>query len=166
MKSKHLIIIVAFLVVVILVLALLNRPDADTDKELLSIVINGEVIAAFTMENLQAMPYVEVEKEIVSASNDNESGLWRGVPIVDLLLAADVDTSIYSMVASRATDNYVSAFGMDEILEGTNIFIAYMQDGEPLKTQENGGSGPLRIVIQGDPFGNRSTRWLYQLELQ
>ena len=44
--------------------------------------------------------------------------------------------------------------------------MVYEKDGAPLSSREEGGTGPLRILITDDPFGNRSTKYLAQIEVR
>ncbi|MDO4581365.1 MAG: molybdopterin-dependent oxidoreductase [Bacillota bacterium] len=166
MKTKRIWAIMIFLAAAIAVLALLNRPAVDTDAEVLSLVAEGQVLRVYTYGELKELPCVEVEKEIRSAGFKSKEGLWRGVPLRTIFADAGIDLSSYKQVVTRADDSFVSAFSVEEVLADDNIFIAYSFNGHDIGGQEDGGDGPLRIVISKDIFGTRSTRWLYQLELQ
>lgn len=94
-KSRKQLIIVlaclALLAVVILVLAQLNKRDDLPESGQISLKAGDEEAALFTMEQIQAMPFVEVEKEIVSSNYANEKGLYRGVTMAELWSAAGVE---------------------------------------------------------------------------
>jgi len=167
MKKKTVLIILAALALAIALLAVLNRPAGQLDASRLEIYLDGQLAAAFTMEQVRELPAVELQKEIVSANYENQSGLFTGVALRTLLSAADPDWQSYGqMVATRATDGFVSAFSAEEVAADDNILVAYALDGQPLGSEEEGGAGPFRIVIRDDAFGNRSTRWLCRLEVQ
>ena len=168
-KKKQTIIIasvVALLVVAVALLAWLNRPKGEIISGSIRVIHNGETLRTFTMEEIAAMPYVEVEKEIVSSSYANEAGLYRGVPLRALL--GVVDESLLdgaSRIISRAEDGFVTAYSAAEVAESDSVIVAYQRDGESLGTKADGGSGPFRIVIVDDEFGNRSTKYLYEIEV-
>ncbi len=167
MKKKHIIIILVVLAIVIAVLAWLNRPESQLVSGKIEIIVSGETVAEYTMEDIMALPKVELEKEIVSSSGENQKGLFTGVTLRDLLEAAYPNWQEQgTMVASRAEDGYISAYDTEEVAADDNIIVAYLIDGKSLGTKEDGGVGPFRIVIRDDEFGNRSTYWLCQIEVQ
>lgn len=168
-KKRNILIIAAVVVVLaaaITLLAILNAPKDAVQVGTVTVVKDGQTLRTFTMEEIQALPYVEVEKEISSASFANESGLFRGTPMRTLLEAADANWQIGAVqVVARAQDAFVGAFSAEEVAMDDNVLVVYAKDGESLGTMEQGGSGPLRVIAQRDPYGNRSTRYLYQLEV-
>ena len=169
MKKKQTIIIAVIVVVLlaaVVVLAVLNRPDGEFVSGSIQIVQDGQTLHTFTMEEIQDMPYVEAEKEIVSSSFANEQGLYRGVPLRALLDAVDpalLDGA--SRVIARAEDGMVMAYGASEVADSDSVLVAYSRDGKSLGSLDDGGSGPFRIVIVDDEFGNRSTKYLVQVEV-
>ena len=167
MKKRIIFIILGALAIIIGGLALLNRPEGQLDAAQLEIYLAGNLAATFTMDQVKALPAIELQKEIVSSSQENQSGLFTGVALRTLLDAADPDWQSYGdMVSTRASDGFVSAFSVEEVAADDNIMVAYAIDGQPLGTQAEGGVGPFRIVIRDDEFGNRSTYWLCRLEVQ
>lgn len=167
-KKKSIIIVVAVLVVLasaITVLALLNRPDSLPDTGRITVKW-GESSVTLTMEDIQALEYVELEKEIVSASFQNDQGLFRGVALHTLLESQGIDLSSAVQAVVRSADGYVSAYPMDEVADGDNIILAYSKNGEGLGTKDSGGSGPFRIIIADDEFGNRSAKFVSEIEVK
>ena len=111
------------------------------------------------------MESVSFEKEIVSGNKGNESGVYRGVPLREILAAADESIlSECSSVTGTASDGFVSAYSMSEVT-GSDSIVVYEKDGEPLKKRSEGGSGPLRIVAADDTYGTRSTQYLTRIEV-
>lgn len=165
-KKKSIIIVVAVLVALaaaITVLALLNRPENLPETG--SITVKwGESSVTLTMEDIQALDYVEIEKEIVSASFQNDQGVFRGVPLHTLLESQGIDLDSSAQAVVRSEDGYVAAYPMDEVTDSDNIILAYAKDGEGLGTKDSGGSGPFRIIIADDEFGNRSAKHVSEIE--
>lgn len=170
MKRKNIIIvavIVLVLIAAIAVLVVLNAPKGEIESGTVSVVSGGETVAQFSMEDLQAMDYVEVEKELVSASYDNDQGVFRGVPLRDVISACDDDLSQdMSQVVVRSEDAFVAAYSADDVMDGDNIFLAYSKNGEGLGNLENGGTGPFRIIVSDDEFGNRCAKYVYEIEIK
>jgi len=170
MKKKRgvtaVILVLVILAAVVTVLALLNRPGELPVTGEVSITAGGETLKTYTAEDLRAMPYIEVQKEIVSSSFANDEGLFRGVPLRTLLENAGADLSSASQVVVRADDGFVSAFPADEVTESDNVFLCYSKNGEPLGSREEGGSGPFRIIVTEDPFGNRCAKYVCEIEVR
>jgi DMSO/TMAO reductase YedYZ molybdopterin-dependent catalytic subunit len=149
------------------ILSWLNVSGKSLESGSVSIVQDGRVLREYTMDELAAMPYIEVWKTIASSSHANGEGLFRGVPLRALL--NEVDENLLknaTQIVSQAEDAFVSAYSKDEVAESDSVFIAYSKDGKGLGSLKDGGSGPFRIIIQGDEFGNRSTKYLVRIEVK
>lgn len=170
MKNKKNIIIViavlAILAAAVAVLAYLNRPGELPDTGSVAIKSGGETLAEYTFDDIKAMDYIEVQKEIVSSSFANDEGLFRGVPLRALLASAGADLENAAQAVIRSEDGFVAAFPMDEVTESDNIFLAYSKNGEGLGSLDDGGSGPLRIIVTEDPFGNRCAKYVSEIEVK
>lgn len=166
LKKSTLVIITILAVLALLtgVLAYLNAPKDVTAG--LTVLKQGEPLGAFTLAEIKALGSVTVEKEIVSASHSNDSGAFTGVPLRALLAAADPAWQEgASTVSARAADGYVCAYTVQEVAADDSFLVVYERDGKPLREKTQGGTGPLRLIIQSDPFGNRSAKYLYQIEV-
>lgn len=154
------------LAVLIGVLAWANAPPSG-EGTTITIKKDGIVLKVWTLERISALPYREISKNIQSASQQDESGLYRGVALSLLLeqtgpgLPADGD-----QIITRAADGYTAAFSVDEVLLDGNIIVAYARDGQPLGDRADGGSGPFRIIIRDDAFGTRGTKFLTIIEVE
>lgn len=165
-KHKVVILAIVFLFAAVAVLAQLNRPADKPDASRIKVFIANEAVATLTLADLQAMPLSELDKEIVSSGGDNQAGLFTGVALRALLDASAPGwEQNASSVTCRASDNFTTAFTVDEVLAEGNILVAYALDGELLPSQEEGGKGPFRLVVRDDAFGNRSTYWLCCVEV-
>lgn len=167
MKAKHIALIMAGLAVAIGLLAFLNAKDLPPVTGSLDIVYDGQVVRTYSGEEIQALPYIEVDKEVVSSDLSREKGLFRGVPLRTLIEDAGPELlDGATAVTTRAEDGYVSVFRIKSVAESDNILVVYSKDGALLGTRDEGGSGPFRVVIQEDPFGNRSAKYLYRIEVK
>ena len=101
------------LAAVILILAQLNQRDDLPASGQISLKAGDEEVALFTMEQIQALPWVEVEKEIVSSNYANDKGLFRGVTMAALWSAVGVELSQYQQMIVTSEDGYVAVFPVD-----------------------------------------------------
>lgn len=150
----------------ILLLAYLNHPAA-ADPGNISIKSQGKVIAVLSMKDVQALPKVEKKVTINSASEGKTTDVWTGASMKDVL--DQVDPQLLQnagQVLTRAEDGFTSALTAEEILASDDVLIAYQQNGELLKGKTEGGFGPFRLILAQDPFGNRMTKYLNELEIK
>lgn len=160
------VLVLAVLAAAIAVLAILNRPGELPESGSVAVRRGDEVLRTYTTAELKTLPAVEVEKEIVSSSFANDEGLFRGVALRTLLADAGVDVDALTQVVVRSEDGFVAAYPADEVAESDNIFLAYSKNGEPLGDRGSGGSGPLRIVVTEDEFGNRCAKYVSEIEVK
>lgn len=168
-QKKNILLVVIVLVVLaaaVLILAAVNRPDQLPESGVVSIVSGGQQLREYTMNDIEAMDYVEVEKEIVSSSYANDEGLFRGVALHALLESAGADLSAAAQAIVRSEDGFVAVFPMDEVTDGDSILLVYSKNGESLGTKEDGGSGPFRILAVEDDFGNRCAKYVSEIEVK
>ncbi len=167
LKKKNIVLGMLILGVAVVILAFLNRPSVGGEPGTIRVTRNGTVIKTFSMEDIEALPVVEAEKSISSGKGEDEEGVFTGVSLQNVLNAADPTLlATCKQVITRADDGYVSIFTLGEVLEGDNILVVYAKDGEALKNAAAGGAGPFRIIVQGDAFGTRCTKYLNVLEVE
>lgn len=74
---------------------------------------------------------------------------------------------VFIIIAILTMTVGISAYlNSDYVLDDDNIYLAYMMDGEPLKSREDGGSGPYQIIIRKDQFSQRWAKYVLEIELQ
>jgi hypothetical protein len=170
MKKRNTIIVLSLLTVLAIAIVILAVTNAPKDKPVsgtISIISNGATLRIYTMEEIGAMEYIEVYKKIESSSYADVEGTFRGISLHTLL--EKVDPSLLTSgkkIVVRSEDAFVTAFSADEVSENDNIFVAYMLNNKPLGTLKDGGMGPFRIIIQNDQFGNRSAKYVCEIEVQ
>lgn len=120
--------------------------------------VNGDGVAMFDMEMLEALPLVRLETS--TAVNDGVH-MFEGFLMRHLLahVEATGDT-----VTATALNNYVIDFEADEF-ERFDVVVAYRMNGEPLLPN---GKGPLWIVYPRDQYSELQDirydyRWVWQL---
>jgi DMSO/TMAO reductase YedYZ molybdopterin-dependent catalytic subunit len=129
--------------------------------------VYGEVPTplVLTWNDWAALPHQEFR-----AGFRDQSGVYRGVPISELLRRAGVPTgpgirgpALRLYVVVRAADGYAAVFALAELDAGFTdrvVLVANARDGQPLGSKE----GPLLLVVPGE---KRGARWVRQVtELQ
>lgn len=153
--------------VAVVALAQLNRSDTDVATGSIAVTREGSMLRTFNMEDVQALRSVSVKTTILSSSHDDETAVFTGAPLRVLL--GSVDHGILedaSMIVIRASDGYVSSLTPEEVTAGDDVLLVYAKDGESLGTSDAGGTGPFRIVILTDKYGNRCAKWVNEIEIR
>ena len=139
--------------------------DKHTDGYTLTISREGKTVDTFSFDEITEMKSVTFEKEILSAQHADEAGTYRGVPLEVVLDNADPEImEKCTRFISRAGDSYSSAVSLEDLKESGNVFVVYEKDGKKLKPFTEGGSGPMRLIIRSDTYGNRCTKFLIGID--
>ncbi|MCR3955246.1 MAG: hypothetical protein NUK57_03050 [Gudongella sp.] len=85
---------------------------------------------------------------------------YTGVWIMDFLKHLGIEGD-FDTITFNASDGYRVMLSGEELKEPGNVYLAYMRDGEDLKSRERGGNGPYQLVIRSDPF---SQRWIKHVD--
>lgn len=164
---KMIAIILLALALGILLLAYLNRPQDAVDAGTISIKNQGKVIAVLTMKEVQALPRVEKKVTISSSSEGKSTDVWAGASMKEVLDSIDPQLlQNAKQVLTHAEDGFTSALTSQEIIASDDVLIAYEKNGELLSGKTKGGTGPFRLILAKDLFGNRMTKYLNVLELK
>jgi DMSO/TMAO reductase YedYZ molybdopterin-dependent catalytic subunit len=169
--KKTVMIVVVILVLVVGITAYMNRGDLDAKQSsqqdaYVIIKSGGSEVARIDLEQLQGMNVADVEANLKRSGKDPEKHAYTGVLLKEVLKAAGADTTGKDTVVMKAVDGYTSAIGMDEVLEEDNVYLVYEIDGQPLGTKEEGGSGPLQVILAKDPFSQRWCKFVMEIDLQ
>jgi len=142
-----------------------QAPDVPEDWTL---DIEGEVDRplSLSLDELRQYPRRDVEATLecnypIGPPLLVSSAVWTGVPLNTLLEQTGLKTSARGIVF-RALDGYWRGpFALSEIMERTDILVAYEMNGETLPEIQG---WPAKIVIPG-AVGNHWVRWLDRIEI-
>jgi DMSO/TMAO reductase YedYZ molybdopterin-dependent catalytic subunit len=87
-----------------------------------------------------------------------DTALWTGVPVMDLLDSAGIETGENCCVMLRAADDYFEEFPLSALENG---FLAFEMNGDPLP---RGHGYPVRALIPGH-WGEINVKWLTEIEV-
>ena len=160
--------IIAALMLITIILALINGRDVSgIDGSIIEIIADGVKVAELDYDTVSAMNSVEVKKTLRSGSRSDEEGVFTGVPLENVILYVYPSAADYAdSVTVKATDGFTASYDKDELNDENNVILVYKKDGKALKSAKNGGSGPFRIIVMKDAFGNRSVKYLCRIEIK
>lgn len=166
-KAAAIIIVIVLLVAAIAVLVRLNDTGIKTEPETLTVMCDGKISSVFTLGELQALQYTDIKKHISSGQNEDEDGTFRGPELKAVLEAAGIklDGSEDSITV-RSEDGYTAAFEPEEVMADECVLLVYQKDGELLKSRDEGGNGPFRIIAVDDSFGTRCSKYVNIIEVE
>lgn len=173
MQKKHniiIIVVIVFLIVIIGITAYLNRDNVSrkiklNNEAVFSIMDNGIEVKSYNMSEIQQLGEVEFYANLKSSGNDAVEYLYTGVPLINILEDAGVDTDGRETAIVSAVDGYVVSVSMEKVQDAENVYLAYMRGSELLGTREDGGDGPYQLIISKDNFSQFWCKYAYSVEL-
>ncbi len=140
-------------------------PTPERDEWTLSVTGAVEEQADFDYEDLTGRSE-SVEHRFVTLrcvgeglnGKKMDTALWTGVPVMDLLDSAGIDTGENCCVMFRAADDYFEEFPLSALENG---FLAFEMNGEPLP---RGHGYPVRALIPGH-WGEINVKWITEIEV-
>jgi hypothetical protein len=152
------------------VLGVLAPLSASAREEVeLSVVIDDQPPCSWNLNRLNGLSQQDVEVKLRSGGVQR----WRGVEVTEVLKACGLDLASNlgggfvsrRVLAARAADGYVAAFGLAEIDPrfGRKVPILVWQQpgGNPLPVHQ----GPLMLIAPEDARGSRGVRQLLALQV-
>jgi len=174
MKKRNIMIItsiIAVLAIAVAVTAFLNAGDIAEKKALeqeavIQVTSGGRVLGRISMELVQESGPLDFSATLDTSDSGPEQHQYTGIPLNDALEVLDIDMGGYQTVVAKAIDGYNVAYEAEEVLDGDNIYLAVMRDGQPLGSKSTGGSGPYQIIVRKDAFSQRWCKFVIELELR
>lgn len=166
-SNRSLIICSAVIFVITLIGITMQLTGPQKEEGTLTISRDDQVVRVFTVEEIMDMPSVEVEATIVSSDYGKETGTFTGVPMADVLNMADeAILKECKQFITKAEDGYAAMLTIKDVESKDDVLIIYKKDGKFLGSRDEKGTGPLRILIPQDPYGNRSAKYLNEITVK
>lgn len=171
-RSKHKSAIIIVVAIVLLcatigITAFLNSKNVnhDTDGNTITISVNKKEVATYSMDELEKMNPQTISASLSSTGKDDIKGEFTGIPINKLLSEADENIlDKCEDIIFIAGDGYSSALTSSEIKDNDTIMLAYKMNEKNIKHFNDGGEGPLRLIVGSDTYANRSTKFVVKIE--
>lgn len=121
---------------------------------------------SFTLDDLLALPLIEVDATLVCVHNPVGgkrvgTARWRGVPVVDLLNRAGVQPGADQLL-TRSVDGFTAGVPLDLLRDDRPALVALGMNGEPLSVEHG---FPARLLVPGIYGYHANTKWLAELEV-
>jgi hypothetical protein len=114
----------------------------------------------FTLEELRAMPLRTEDLVISCVEGWSATGTWTGVPVAEVLRAADVDPGPVRVVSAQSVGGYRSSELSRHALSDPRCLLALDLNGEPLSADHG---APVRLIAPNRP-GVLQTKWVVRVE--
>lgn len=155
--------------VVAVTAALHSRASQPLDRlyqnEQLRIGINDQETRTLSRQDLQSLPFHDFEETRRTSAGDASRHAYGGIRVEDVLQHAGIDPAAHEQVTVQAVDGYVRSIDMAQILADDQVYLVMTQDGQPLKTQEEGGDGPYLVVIRHEAFSQNWVKYLVEVKV-
>ena len=173
MKNKKVWIIagtIAVLAIAVAVFAILNAWDIGAKQESQDnatvTVVAGDKEETFDLAYLKTFDKSEFSTVVDTSKTDPEERGFGGVPLATVLDDLGFSLDGAEQVVFKAADGYTTVVTALEAADTQNVYLVYERDGKPSGTKQQGGSGPIEIVIAGDQFAQRWCKFLMEIEIQ
>lgn len=173
MKNKKLWIlvgIIAVLAAAVAVFAILNAGDVEEKQESQDsatvTVIADEKEETFDLAFLKTFEKVEFSTTLDTSETNPQEHVFGGVPLATVLQKLGFSLDNAEQVVFTAADGYTAVVTAEEAADVQNVYLVYERDNEPLSTKQEGGTGPIEIVIAKDQYAQRWCKFLMEIEIQ
>lgn len=173
MKNKNiliLIIVVAALAAGVAVFAILNAGDtgakqASQDNATVKVVL-GDALKTFDLNQLKTFEKVEFNATMDTSKTGPEKKSFGGVPLKIVLKSLGFSLDGADKITFIAADGYTSVITAEEAKDSDNVYIVYERGGKPNLSKQQGGSGPMEIIIRKDQFSQRWCKFLMEIDIE
>ncbi len=171
MNKKIISIIIILLIAVVGITAYLNRGNVAEKEEAqrqaeIHFKEEGNQIKTLDLNLIEEQGEVTFNKDLDTSDSGPVEHSFTGVPLINILDEVGIDLKEKEQVIVNSVDGYTVALTVAEVLKEDNVYIIYKSDGHYLKTKKEGGSGPYRIVIKDDQFGQRWSKFVTEVNVK
>lgn len=136
--------------------------DYSVDIEKWRLVVEGEVATPLSLSYDQVINLVSIERTVLMICPGVfvNNGVWKGVPVKELLKMAQVKPDVNYVTFRGPMGNYEKAFrvSIEEAL-ADKVFLAHTVNGRPLPRKHG---FPLRVVGEGY-YGYEWVKYVYKV---
>lgn len=169
--KNFVIMVIVLLIIIVGVSAYLNRASIADKKELQEVAIlvikdNGEEVKRVDFDFIKKQGEVTFNKKLDTSDTEPTDQSYTGVPLCNVLQVAGISFEGKSQVVVKAIDGYTVALTLEEVRASDNVYLVYKNNGKLLKSKSEGGTGPYRIVIREDQFGQRWCKFVTEVDVK
>jgi len=105
-----------------------------------------------------------VAKKDTSTSDPIEYD-YTGILLKDVFEEMEISIEGISGVVVSALDGYKVTIAAEKIEQDDNVYLTYKKEGQWLENKENGGSGPIQLIVSNDQFSQYWCKYVTSIEL-
>lgn len=166
--------VISIMSVLILLIAVLLYLDKDRASEMavsaqnaqFIIKSSGKILYMFGLNDIRSAGEESFKAVLKTSGKEPVYLNYKGCQLKDLLRSKNIDTSGKTMIVVKAADGFSIAYSIEEVMTDKNIYIAYEEEGEILKTASEGGRGPYQAIVVSDQFSNRRCKHAVEADLR
>jgi hypothetical protein len=172
--NKQKITLIGVMIVLIVVMAVtysLSRADLDDRVELYNetefvLKANGEDIVTYNLKELKEFGSVDFDANLKTNGKKAEKHSYTGISLKEIYDSLDVNYDDFSALQVSSVDGYVVMVDIKKLLEGDNVYLAYKRDGEIIASMEDGGKGPIQMIISKDKISQYWCKYALSADLK
>lgn len=159
MQKKVIAGIVAVLLIVVVVLAAVNRNSGSKGPGMTISYGDNEIAVAW--EDIDAADF---EGDLVNGKGETSHHEFTGAELSVIFSENGVELTDDSKITATAEDSFSAELSGKEVLEAGKVYVALTDNGEMIEGIE-GGQG-AQLVVFGDPNSKRAVRYLKTLAVE
>lgn len=150
--------ILSLLITTVVVFLLIYEREVPTSTEDWWVdIVNGTGKTRLSMSELRELPGLERDVSLKGTGEDGKDHTYRGVPLSYILDRWGNNKT--SIVKVKAVDYYSYRLSSGDIRDTDSIMLAYEMDGKPIEGGEDGGVGPVRLLIPASVAGEFNAQY-------
>lgn len=100
-----------------------------------------------------------------TSSSDPVEYNYSGVLLKDVFKELEINLEGITGAVVSAEDGYKVTIGVEKIQQDDNVYLTYKKEGQWLENKENGGSGPIQLIVSQDQFSQYWCKYVTSIEL-
>ena len=143
----------------------MQEKQASQDSATVTVTMGDQKIE-FDLAYLKSFDKTVFDATVDTSKSGPAKKTFGGVPLAIVLEAKGIALDGAKEVTFKAADGYASIVTAEEAKDKENIYLVYERDGKASGTKQNGGSGPIEIVMRKDTFSQRWCKFLMTIEVK
>lgn len=141
-----------------------NDDQINDNDVILTIVSENDEHTLTLSEIMNNYNKVEFQANVKSSGNDPVLTDFGGVELKEILTDLNINLDNQNVVF-KSEDGYQTMVSAEDVLMDDNVYVVFERNFERTTSADQGGSGPLEIVIAQDPFSQRWNKYLIEIEI-
>jgi len=173
MKNRKTIIIVAIIAVLAIAVAIFaflnsgNLKEKQQSQQNATVkIVQGDKTVEFDLVYLKGLKKTVFSADLAKNNTSPVKTSFTGVPLITVLKDKGFNLDNVKQVIFTAADGYASVINAQEASDTDNVYLVYERNGKASGTKDQGGSGPIEMVVKNDQFSQRWCKFLMEIELK